>query len=98
MIRVMGVSHNHDRTADVRSDRSTRVYRAGSLGELCDSTANTTDRRRLSCDVRFQPANDPVGQHGFGEDPTGHTPSPRPRTRRGRGETPLGLVNKPYTP
>lgn len=36
------------------------------------STTNTTNRFRLSCDVRFQPANDPVDERWVGENPKGH--------------------------
>ena len=37
------------------------------------STTNTTDHWRLSCDVRFQPASDPVDERWVGENPVGHT-------------------------
>ncbi len=36
------------------------------------STNNTTDRWRLSCDTRFQPAADPVDERWVGEDPKAH--------------------------
>lgn len=36
------------------------------------STTNTTDRWRLSCDIRFQPASDPVDDRWVGENPTAH--------------------------
>lgn len=36
------------------------------------STTNTTDRWRLSCDVRFQPAADPVDERWVGVQPKGH--------------------------
>jgi len=36
------------------------------------STTNTTDRWRLSCDTRFQPANDPVDERWVGENPIAH--------------------------
>lgn len=36
------------------------------------STTNTTDRYRLSCDVRFQPVADPVDDRWCGENPRGH--------------------------
>jgi len=45
------------------------------------STTNTTDRWRLSCDVRFQPASDPVDARWVGENPTArarHTEPARP--------------------
>ena len=36
------------------------------------STTNTTDQWRLSCDVRFQPAADPVDERWVGDNPIGH--------------------------
>ncbi|MDX1682235.1 MAG: phytanoyl-CoA dioxygenase family protein [Phycisphaeraceae bacterium] len=36
------------------------------------STRNDSDRWRLSCDTRFQPAADPVDERWAGENPTGH--------------------------
>lgn len=36
------------------------------------STTNTTDRWRLSCDVRFQPAADPIDERWVGDNPIGH--------------------------
>lgn len=36
------------------------------------STTNTTDKWRLSCDVRFQPAADPMDPRWFGKEPKGH--------------------------
>lgn len=36
------------------------------------STTNTTDHWRLSCDVRFQPASDPMDNRWKGDNPTGH--------------------------
>jgi len=36
------------------------------------STRNETDRWRLSCDTRFQPAADPVDERWVGENPVGH--------------------------
>lgn len=42
------------------------------LYTLHASTTNTTDHWRLSCDVRFQPAADPVDERWVGENPTGH--------------------------
>ncbi|MEX0774808.1 MAG: phytanoyl-CoA dioxygenase family protein [Phycisphaeraceae bacterium] len=36
------------------------------------STTNTTDRWRLSCDVRFQPAAEPVDERWVGENPINH--------------------------
>ena len=36
------------------------------------STTNTTDRWRLSADVRFQPASEPVDERWVGENPMGH--------------------------
>jgi hypothetical protein len=37
------------------------------------STANLTDRVRVSCDVRWQPASLPVDDRYFGDDPPGTT-------------------------
>jgi hypothetical protein len=36
------------------------------------STTNVTDRLRLSCDIRFQPASDPADERWYGENRTGH--------------------------
>jgi ectoine hydroxylase-related dioxygenase (phytanoyl-CoA dioxygenase family) len=36
------------------------------------STTNTTNRFRLSCDVRYQPANEPVDERWVGDTPRGH--------------------------
>ncbi len=36
------------------------------------STTNLTDRFRLSCDIRFQPADEPVDERWVGENPIGH--------------------------
>ncbi len=36
------------------------------------STTNTTDRFRLSCDVRYQPSSDPVDARWCGRQPHGH--------------------------
>ncbi len=37
------------------------------------STTNVTDKWRLSCDVRFQPAADPMDPRWSGKEPAGHT-------------------------
>lgn len=37
------------------------------------STTNVTDKWRLSCDVRFQPAADPMDPRWSGKNPAGHT-------------------------
>lgn len=37
------------------------------------STNNITDRWRISCDTRFQPASDPVDERWVGQQPLGHT-------------------------
>lgn len=37
------------------------------------STTNTTNRWRISCDTRFQPASDPVDERWIGDNPLGHT-------------------------
>lgn len=42
------------------------------------STTNTTNRFRLSCDVRFQPASDPVDDRWGGHNPTGHEATDQP--------------------
>lgn len=36
------------------------------------STTNTTNRYRISCDVRYQPAADPIDERWSGENPIGH--------------------------
>ena len=38
------------------------------------STTNTTERWRLSCDVRYQPTADPADPRWIGESPPGHSP------------------------
>lgn len=45
------------------------------MGLLHASTTNTTDRWRISCDVRFQPAADPVDERWVGAEPIGHDPA-----------------------
>ena len=42
------------------------------------STTNTTDRWRLSCDVRFQPVSDPMDHRWAGNNAVGHAVSPAP--------------------
>lgn len=45
------------------------------------STTNTTNRWRISCDTRFQPAADPVDERWIGDKPIGHSPmsdTPKP--------------------
>ena len=37
------------------------------------STTNLTNKYRLSCDVRFQPASDPADKRWYGDESTGHT-------------------------
>lgn len=44
------------------------------------STTNTTDRFRISADVRFQPASDPVDKRWAGDNPIGH------RASEGKGD------------
>ncbi len=46
------------------------------------STTNLTDRYRLTCDVRFQPANEPVDERWVGTEPEGHPGYPWRRTMR----------------
>ena len=36
------------------------------------STTNLTNRFRISCDVRYQPASDPIDDRWVGDDPQGH--------------------------
>jgi ectoine hydroxylase-related dioxygenase (phytanoyl-CoA dioxygenase family) len=36
------------------------------------STTNTTNRYRLSCDVRYQPASEPMDERWGGDTPKGH--------------------------
>ena len=45
------------------------------------STNNTTDRWRLSCDTRFQPASDPVDERWVGENPMAHYAWMKGKTR-----------------
>lgn len=59
----------------------TTNFRAGDIltfgmYTLHASTTNTTDRWRLSCDVRFQPTSEPVDPRWVGENPTSHDPTP----------------------
>ena len=42
------------------------------LYTLHASTTNTTNRFRLSCDVRFQPGSEPADERWVGEQPKGH--------------------------
>jgi ectoine hydroxylase-related dioxygenase (phytanoyl-CoA dioxygenase family) len=55
----------------------TTDFRAGDvltfgLYTLHASTTNTTDRFRLSCDVRFQPQSEPIDERWSGSHPAGH--------------------------
>jgi hypothetical protein len=50
------------------------------LYTLHASTTNTTNRFRLSCDVRFQPKSEPADERWVGENPMGHY-------RWGKGES-----------
>jgi hypothetical protein len=55
----------------------TTSFRAGDIltfgmYTLHASTTNTTDRWRLSCDVRYQPAADPVDERWVGDNPVAH--------------------------
>lgn len=61
----------------------TTHFRAGDvmifgMHTMHGSTTNTTDRFRLSADVRFQPAADPVDPRWVGDNPTGHDQWHRP--------------------
>ena len=55
-------------TADVRAGD---IVTFG-LFTLHGSTNNTTNRFRLSCDVRFQPASEPMDERWAGDSPGGH--------------------------
>ena len=55
-------------TADVRAGD---IVTFG-LYTLHGSTNNTTNRFRLSCDVRFQPASEPMDERWAGDSPGGH--------------------------
>ena len=55
-------------TAPARSTTSTSCAGASLHG----STTNTTDRFRISCDVRFQPASEPMDERWAGRSPGGH--------------------------
>ncbi len=57
---------------------ATTNYRAGDvilfgMHTMHASTTNLTNRFRLSCDVRFQPATEPADKRWIGEEGTGHT-------------------------
>ena len=68
-------------TADVRAGD---VITFG-LHTLHGSTTNTTNRFRISCDVRYQPASEPMDERWAGDSPTGHYASaliPMADTRR----------------
>lgn len=57
---------------------ATTEYRAGDvmvfgMHMMHGSTTNTTDRFRISADVRFQPAADPADPRWAGQNATGHT-------------------------
>lgn len=57
---------------------ATTSYRAGDLilfgmHTMHASTTNLTNRFRLSCDVRFQPASEPADKRWIGTNGTGHT-------------------------
>lgn len=55
-------------TADVRAGD---VITFG-LHTLHGSTTNTTNRFRISCDVRYQPASEPMDERWAGDSPSGH--------------------------
>jgi ectoine hydroxylase-related dioxygenase (phytanoyl-CoA dioxygenase family) len=42
------------------------------LFTLHASTTNLTDKFRISCDIRFQPAGDKLDKRWAGKDPVGH--------------------------
>jgi len=57
---------------------ATTNYRAGDLilfgmHTMHASTTNLTNRFRLSCDVRFQPASEPADKRWVGDESSGHT-------------------------
>ena len=57
---------------------ATTSYRAGDvilfgMHTMHASTTNLTNRFRLSCDIRFQPASEPADKRWVGEEGTGHT-------------------------
>lgn len=57
---------------------ATTDFRAGDviifgMHTMHASTTNLTDRFRLSCDVRFQPASEPADKRWIGEEGSGHT-------------------------
>lgn len=57
---------------------ATTNYRAGDvilfgMHTMHASTTNLTNRFRLSCDVRFQPASEPADKRWIGDEGTGHT-------------------------
>lgn len=60
---------------------ATTEFRAGDvvtfgMYTMHASTTNTTDRWRLSCDVRYQPIADPIDERWVGQSPIGHQRSP----------------------
>ena len=55
-------------TADVRAGDIVTL----GLYTLHGSTTNTTNRFRISCDVRFQPASEPMDERWAGRSPGGH--------------------------
>ena len=59
-------------TADVRAGD---IITFG-LYTLHGSTNNTTNRFRISCDVRYQPASEPMDERWGGDSPTGHYGAP----------------------
>ncbi|MEO1059856.1 MAG: phytanoyl-CoA dioxygenase family protein [Actinomycetota bacterium] len=64
---------------------ATAEFRAGDvvlfgMRTLHASTTNLTTRHRLSCDVRFQPTDDPIDERWMGERPPGHVRHDRPAT------------------
>ncbi|MEZ4620676.1 MAG: phytanoyl-CoA dioxygenase family protein [Caldilineaceae bacterium] len=57
---------------------ATTDYQAGDvilfgMHTMHASTTNLTNRFRLSCDVRFQPASEPADKRWIGDESTGHT-------------------------
>lgn len=72
-------SHNPREVHDTFGGRwKTTNFKAGDIltfgmYTMHASTTNTTDRWRLSCDVRFQPAADPVDKRWVGVNPPSHS-------------------------
>jgi ectoine hydroxylase-related dioxygenase (phytanoyl-CoA dioxygenase family) len=67
----------HEITENFGGQWQSTNFRAGdvllvTMFTMHGSTNNVTDRWRLSCDTRFQPASDPVDERWVGDDPMAH--------------------------